>query len=53
MDRHCDPLAALEVVEGSNQEQVEQARASLGVKDNDLVLGQYKVWLLIMPYVLF
>lgn len=43
VDRYRDPLATLGVVEGSNQERVEQTRTSMNLDDHDVVLGQYKV----------
>jgi chitin synthase len=46
VDRYREPLAALGISEGSNQERVEQARIAMGLSDHDVVLGQYKVCLL-------
>ena len=42
-DRYREKLAGVGITEGESREQIEQARTALGFKDNDLVLGQYKV----------
>ena len=42
-DRYRDKLAAVGVTEGESREQIDRARTALDLKDNDLVLGQYKV----------
>ena len=47
VDRYREPLAALSISEGSNQERVEQTRTAMGLGDHDVVLGQYKVRLLL------
>ncbi|KAI0062534.1 glycosyltransferase family 2 protein [Artomyces pyxidatus] len=44
-DRYRERLAAAGIVEGETRAQVDQARAILGFDENDLVLGQYKVFL--------
>ena len=47
VDRYREPLAALGISEGSNQERVEQTRTTMGLGNHDVVLGQYKVHLLL------
>ena len=47
VDRYWEPLAALGISEGSNQERVEQTRTAMGLGDHDVVLGQDKVHLLL------
>jgi chitin synthase len=42
-DRYREKLAGVGIIEGESREQIERATATLGLKDNDLVLGQYKV----------
>lgn len=42
-DRYREKLAGVGIMEGESREQIERARSALGFKDNDLVLGQYKV----------
>ena len=42
-DRYREKLAGVGITEGESREQIERARKVLGLKDNDLVLGQYKV----------
>jgi chitin synthase len=42
-DRYHEQISGAGVVEGDNREQVEQARTALGLAENDLVMGQYKV----------
>ncbi|KAH9984858.1 glycosyltransferase family 2 protein [Russula vinacea] len=44
-DRYREKLAGVGITEGESREQIERARGVLGLKDNDLVLGQYKVFL--------
>ena len=43
VDRYREPLAALGISEGSNQERVEQTRIAMGLSEHDVVMGQYKV----------
>jgi chitin synthase len=42
-DRYREKLAGVGIMEGESREQIERARSALGFKDNDLVVGQYKV----------
>ncbi|KAI0315785.1 glycosyltransferase family 2 protein [Amylostereum chailletii] len=44
-DRYREQIAGAGVVEGDTREQIDQARSVLDLKDKDLVLGQYKVFL--------
>ncbi|KAF8513208.1 glycosyltransferase family 2 protein [Gautieria morchelliformis] len=44
-DRYKDQINALGVTEGAPPEQIEQARTALSLGEQDIVLGQYKVFL--------
>lgn len=43
--RYRDPISALGISEGTPRERVEQTRTALSLKERDVVLGQYKVFL--------
>ncbi|KAG1722688.1 glycosyltransferase family 2 protein [Suillus paluster] len=43
--RYRDPMLALGVSEGSPRERVEQTRTALTLRERDVVLGQYKVFM--------
>ncbi|KAI9438359.1 glycosyltransferase family 2 protein [Lactarius indigo] len=44
-DRYREKLAEVGITDGESREQIERAKAALGFEDNDLVVGQYKVFL--------
>lgn len=48
-ERYQVPLGEMGIVEGSSQEQVEQARTALSLTDRDIVLGQHKVRMFFLP----
>ncbi|KAG1744846.1 glycosyltransferase family 2 protein [Suillus lakei] len=43
--RYRDPISAVGISEGAPRERVEQTRTALSLRERDIVLGQYKVFL--------